>query len=152
MSTADQPSLKTQQDHPITADVHSFQETTGYLKCTKRNLAIHKRANEELFNQFLNSTCIDAPFNKEHQAHSTHTLWQASGRASSCYGAPPPWAAVKAISEPNSPNTVFLQHEQSASKGWFSCISGMKRTARLYVQIICLVAMVAKEIENPPDK
>ena len=73
--------LKLQQEHPITPDVHRLQETTGYLKCSKCNQAIHKRANEELFNQFLNSTCIDAPFNQAHQAHSPqhpHSLadWQ----------------------------------------------------------------------------
>ena len=45
--------LKTQQEHPTTPDEHRFEETTGYLKCSKCNQAIHKRANEELFNQFL---------------------------------------------------------------------------------------------------
>ena len=51
--------LQLQQEHPTTPDVHHLQETTGYLKCTKCNQAIHKRANEELFNHFLTSSCID---------------------------------------------------------------------------------------------
>ena len=54
--------LKTQQDHPTTADAHVYQETAGYLKCTKCNQAVHKRANEEIFNNFLESTCIDGAF------------------------------------------------------------------------------------------
>ena len=77
--------LQLQQEHPTTPEVHHFQETTGYLKCTKCNQAIHKRANEELFNQFLNSTCIDAPFSQEHTAHGTHTLWQI-GKGIQCKG------------------------------------------------------------------
>ena len=77
--------LQLQQEHPTTPDVHHLQETTGYLKCTKCNQAIHKRANEELFNQFLHSTCIDAPFGQEHAAHNTHTLWQI-GKSIQCKG------------------------------------------------------------------
>ena len=77
--------LQLQQEHPTTPDVHHLQETTGYLKCTKCNLAIHKRANEELFNHFLTSSCIDAPFSQVHAAHGTHTLWQI-GRGIQCKG------------------------------------------------------------------
>ena len=77
--------LQLQQEHPTTPDVHHLQETTGYLKCTKCNQASHKRANEELFNQFLNSTCIDAPFSQVHAAHGKHTLWQI-GKGIQCKG------------------------------------------------------------------
>ena len=64
-----------------TPDEHAFQETIGYLKCTKRSLSVHKRANEELFTGFAQSKCIDEAFSKPHDGHQTHSLWQ-KGKAS----------------------------------------------------------------------
>ena len=35
--------LEVQQQHPQASDEHTYQETAGYLKCTKCSLAIHKK-------------------------------------------------------------------------------------------------------------
>ena len=49
---------------------HSLTETTGYLKCEKCGINIHKRVNEAAFQQFIASQCVD------------QALTQANGRPS----------------------------------------------------------------------
>lgn len=58
-----------ERQHPQAADEHTFQETTGYLKCTTCNLSAHKRANEEKFHSFGSSRCIDEAFPHSHEGH-----------------------------------------------------------------------------------
>ena len=82
-TTAIKKLLEVQQQHPQAQDEHTFQETTGYLKCTKCNLSIHKRTNEESFQTFIHSTCIDAKYEQNHGGHSSHSLWQ-KGKAIRC--------------------------------------------------------------------
>ena len=72
-----------QLQHPQAADEHTFQETTGYLKCAKCNLSVHKRTNEESFQTFIQSRCIDESYSKGHGGHSSHTLWQ-KGKGIKC--------------------------------------------------------------------
>ena len=75
--------LEQQQQRPRVADEHNFQETTGYLRCTKCNLSIHKRTNEENFQGFVRSRCIDEAYTKSHEGHSTHSIWQ-KGKGVKC--------------------------------------------------------------------
>ena len=75
--------LTVQNQHPIAADEHAYQETTGYLKCSKCNLSVHKQANEGIFTAFIHSPCIDEAYNKPHDAHATHQLWQ-KGKGIKC--------------------------------------------------------------------
>ena len=69
--------------HPTAADEHAYQETTGYLKCSKCSLSAHKRANEGIFTAFIHSRCIDEAYSKAHEAHATHHLWQ-KGKGIKC--------------------------------------------------------------------
>ena len=75
--------MEVQQQHPQAADEHCFQETTGYLKCTKCSLSIHKRTNEASFQAFLRSRCVDEHYGKPHGGHATHALWQ-KGKGIKC--------------------------------------------------------------------
>lgn len=75
--------LEVQQQHPQAADEHTFQETTGYLKCAKCSLSVHKRTNEESFQAFLHSRCIDESYVKGHDGHTSHALWQ-KGKGIKC--------------------------------------------------------------------
>ena len=34
--------LHIQKQHPVASDEHAYQETTGYLQCSKCNLSVHK--------------------------------------------------------------------------------------------------------------
>ena len=72
-TTAIKKLLEVQQQHPQAPDEHTFQETTGYLKCTKCNLSIHKRTNEDSFQTFIHSTCIDAKYERTHGGHGPPT-------------------------------------------------------------------------------
>ena len=82
-TTAIKRLLELQQQHPQAADEHTLQETTGYLKCTKCNLSTHKRTNEDKFQAFIRSRCIDEQYDKPHGGHTTHALWQR-GKAIRC--------------------------------------------------------------------
>ena len=77
--------LQVQQQHSVTPDEHAFQESKGYLKCSKCNLAVRKRANEDTFRSFVEGPCIDAAYRHQHQGHHTHTLWQR-GKKIKCKG------------------------------------------------------------------
>ena len=75
--------LDLQQQQPRVADEHNLQETTGYLRCTKCSLSIHKRTNEESFQAFIRSRCVDESYTKPHAGHTTHSLWQ-KGKGIKC--------------------------------------------------------------------
>ena len=64
---------------------HHFEETTGYLKCTKCGTSVHKRVNEQAFKDYLSGPCLDCPFEGEHKGHPSHKLWQ-KGQKISCTG------------------------------------------------------------------
>ena len=72
--------LKLQAEHPPTRNEHTFQQTTGYIKCGKCGMSIHKRANEEAFNSFMNSACIDEQYSQPHEGHKSHQFWQTGNR------------------------------------------------------------------------
>ena len=78
-----QLAIEVQQQHPQAADEHSFQETTGYLKCTKCSLSVHKRTNEENVQAFIQSRRIDESYAKAHSGHNSHALWQ-KGKGIKC--------------------------------------------------------------------
>lgn len=75
--------LDQQQNTPPKPEHHWLQEIKGYLTCDKCGCSVHKRANEDLFNGFIQSRCIDEVFTKPHGAHSTHSLWQ-KGKGIKC--------------------------------------------------------------------
>ena len=76
ISPLDPASLQTSSWSSVAPNEHAFQETTGHLKRTKCNLAVHKRAKEETFKAFVDSPCIDEAYTQPHQGHPAHTLWQ----------------------------------------------------------------------------
>ena len=78
--------LHQQQQQPPDPSDHHFAETTGYLKCLKCGVNTHKRVNEEAFQSFISSRCIDEQYTQSSQAHSSHSLWQKGGkvRCTSC--------------------------------------------------------------------
>ena len=80
--------MEVQQQHPQAADEHSFQETTRYLKCAKCSLSTHKRTNEESFQAFIRSRCIDEHYDKRRGGHTTHALWQ-KGKGIKCVNCAP---------------------------------------------------------------
>ena len=62
---------------------HHFEETKGYLKCTKCGTNVHKRVNEQAFNDYIQGPCLDCPFDGTHTGHPSHYLWQ-KGHKISC--------------------------------------------------------------------
>ena len=72
--------LQRQQQHPLAPEEHQYAETTGYLKCLKCGVNTHKRVNEEAFQTFLASPCVDRAFPTPPQGHPSHTLWQKGER------------------------------------------------------------------------
>ena len=74
--------LKDQEARPPDKDTHSYEETKGYLRCTKCGNSIHKRTNEQAFTDYINSRCLDCPFEGQHAGHPTHRLWQKGNRIS----------------------------------------------------------------------
>ena len=67
--------LDKQQEQPVPGH-HQLAETTGYLKCLVCGINIHKRVNEDAFNNFIQSTCVNQAFTAAHQGHPSHALWQ----------------------------------------------------------------------------
>ena len=59
---------------------HQLEETTGYLRCSKCGANIHKRSNEQIFQDFVKGQCLDQPYEASHEGHSTHVLWQKGNR------------------------------------------------------------------------
>ena len=75
--------LQDQINRAPAPDQHHFEETTGYLKCTKCGTNIHKRVNEQAFKAYIQGPCLDCPFDGEHNGHPSHRLWQ-KGQKISC--------------------------------------------------------------------
>ena len=70
--------LQAQADTEPGPDQHHFEETKGYLKCTKCGSNIHKRTNEEA-QDYINSPCLDQAYADKHEGHN---LWQKGERVS----------------------------------------------------------------------
>ena len=71
--------LDSQPEQP-TPGKHQLAETTGYLKCLVCSINIHKRVNEEAFNTFIQSPCVNQAYMAEHPKHPSHALWQIGDR------------------------------------------------------------------------
>ena len=71
--------LAKQPDQPEPGK-HQLTETTGYLKCTKCGVNIHKRVNEAAFTEFTQSNCVNQECTAQHTGHPTHALWQIGER------------------------------------------------------------------------
>lgn len=54
--------LTVQAEHPPTVDQHHFAETTGYIRCQKCGISAHKRINEQAFQLFIGSPCVDQAY------------------------------------------------------------------------------------------
>ena len=64
--------LAKQADQPDTGK-HHLAETTGYLKCTKCGVNIHKRVNEAAFTEFIHMhTMRDAVASRQQPAAHSH--------------------------------------------------------------------------------
>ena len=74
--------LAQQQAHPPGPQEHQLAETTGYLKCLKCGLNVHKRTNEAAFSAFIKSPCVDQAFETPRAGHPSHTLWQKGAKIS----------------------------------------------------------------------
>ena len=74
--------LQAQAGQDQATDQHCFEETKGYLKCTKCGTSVHKRINEKAFNDYLHSPCLDCPFEGQHKGHPSHQLWQKGNKIS----------------------------------------------------------------------
>ena len=72
--------LHQQTQEPPAHTERQYAETTGYLKCLKCGINIHKRINEPAFQQFITSQCIDQVFTDTHPGHTSHKLWQKGDR------------------------------------------------------------------------
>ena len=72
--------LHRQQQQPLAPEEHHYAETAGYLKCLKCGVNTHKRINEEAFQTFLASPCIDRAFPQPPHGHPSHSLWQKGGK------------------------------------------------------------------------
>ena len=68
--------LHRQQQQAPGPSEHHYAETTGYLKCLKCGVNTHKRVNEEAFQHFITSKCIDQAYPQPPQGHPSHSLWQ----------------------------------------------------------------------------
>ena len=68
--------LHRQQQQTPAHDEHQYAETTGYLKCLKCGVNTRKRVNEEAFQHFITSKCVDQAFPQPPQGRPSHTLWQ----------------------------------------------------------------------------
>ena len=74
--------LQDQEKQPPAQAQHQLEETTGYLRCIKCGTSIHKRTNEQAFTDYINSPCLDGPFEAQHGGHHTHQLWRKGNRIS----------------------------------------------------------------------
>ena len=68
--------LHRQQQQAPGPSEHQCAETTGYLRCFKCGVNTHKRVNEEAFQHFITSKCIDQAYPQPPQGHPSHSLWQ----------------------------------------------------------------------------
>lgn len=50
--------LEQQQEVPVEPGKHHFAETTGYLKCTHCGMAILKRANDQIYQAFIDGARV----------------------------------------------------------------------------------------------
>ena len=72
--------LHNQNEQGAGQQQHQLEETTGYLRCCKCGANIHKRSNEQIFQDFVKGPCLDQPYEASHEGHSTHVLWQKGNR------------------------------------------------------------------------
>ena len=59
---------------------HELAETAGYLRCVRCGTNIHKRSNEQAFQDFIQGRCYDQPYDTEHAGHNSHALWQKGSK------------------------------------------------------------------------
>ena len=74
--------LQQQHAEPPTPNRHELEETTGYLRCVRCGSNVHKRSNEQAFQAFVDSQCLDQAYTQPHEGHTSHTLWQKGGEVS----------------------------------------------------------------------
>lgn len=76
--------FKLQARRPPSLNERAFAQTPGYLKRSKCGISAHKRANDEAFNGFVNSACIDQSYDQPHKARHSHQVWRTGNRRIHC--------------------------------------------------------------------
>ena len=74
--------LQQQENQRPPPGQHELEETAGYLKCSRCGTNVHKRSNEQLFQDFIHGRCLDQPYQQQHAGHTSQSCLVAKGQPS----------------------------------------------------------------------